>query len=250
MSILNSFDKTTEEMLKPSHISQAVENFPETVIITFKQRASDIIASRYEGEIIRTMNTSINIPIYKFYYGAKKLAFYMSLAGGSASAMLLEEVIAKGGKKFIAFGSCGGLDNSVTGNNLIVPIAAYRDEGTSYHYAPPSNYIHLKTAGRLSEIFTELNLPHVKGKTWTTDAIFRETRKNVDERRADGCIAVEMECASLAAVSRFRGVEFYQYLYATDSLDAEVWDQRTMGNLPEDDLERYLKIALEIACRI
>jgi len=77
---------------------------------------------------------------------------------------LLEEVIAKGGKKFVFFGSCGTLDKELPAGHLIVPVAAYRDEGTSYHYAPVSDYIEIETAERVSEILSELNLPHVRVK--------------------------------------------------------------------------------------
>ena len=57
-----------------------------------------------------------------------------------------KEIIAKGGKNILYFGSCGSLDKSVTSGNVIVPTHAYRDEGTSYHYAPASDFIEIKTA--------------------------------------------------------------------------------------------------------
>jgi hypothetical protein len=52
------------------------------------------------------------------------------------------------------------------------------------------------------------------------------------------------------AVAQFRGVDAYQFLYAADSLDAEEWDARTLGSLPQDDREQFLKIALEVAARV
>jgi uridine phosphorylase len=129
-------------------------------------------------------------------------------------------------------------------------VAAYRDEGTSYHYLPVSDYVEIATADKLAEILSQLNIPYVKGRTWTTDAFYRETRKNMTARKKDGCIAVEMECASIMAVSQFRKKEVYQYLYAEDNLDGEAWDARTMGKAPKSAIEKYLRIALEIAARI
>ncbi len=61
---------------------------------------------------------------------------------------------------------------------------------------------------------------------------------------------IEMECASVMAASQFRGINTYQFLYAEDSLDSEVWDARTMGNVPHSDLEKYLRVALEVAVRL
>ena len=69
-----------------------------------------------------------------------------------------------------------------------------------------------------------LGVPYVEGKTWTTDAFFRETRGKAARRREQGCVSVEMECASLAAVAQFRGVRFAQFFYATDTVDDGGWD--------------------------
>lgn len=123
--------------------------------------------------------------------------------GGAACAALLEEIIALGGKKILYFGSCGVLDKTVAQGGLLIPTAAYRDEGVSYHYAPPGDYLEVETAAALSRIFDELRLPYRLTKTWTTDAFYRETRGNLEKRRAEGCAVVEMECASLMAVAGF-----------------------------------------------
>ena len=69
-------------------------------------------------------------------------------------------------------------------------------------------------------------------------------------RPAGGCIAVEMECASVMAVGQFRGAPVYQFLYAEDSLDGNAWDARTWGAGPASDYEKYLRVALEAAVRL
>ena len=69
-------------------------------------------------------------------------------------------------------------------------------------------------------------VPHVTGATWTTDAIYRETRGKVDARVSEGCLTVEMESAAFFAVAAFRGVTFGQLLYAGDDLSGDAWDQR------------------------
>ena len=70
------------------------------------------------------------------------------------------------------------------------------------------------------------NVPYVLGKTWTTDAFFRETAGKVQMRRAEGCLTVEMEAAAFFAVAQFRGVTFAQLLYGGDDVSSEVWDHR------------------------
>jgi uridine phosphorylase len=116
---------------------------------------------------------------------------------------------------------------------------------------PASDYIEIKTADKLSDIMTEVKLPHVKGKTWTTDAFFRETQNNMLKRKAEGCLTVEMECASVMAAGQFRGVGVYQYLYAQDNLDATEWEIRSLGSeTPLSEDEKYMLIALDIAAMV
>ncbi len=67
------------------------------------------------------------------------------------------------------------------------------------------------------------------GKTWTTDAFFRETPAKIARRRAEGCLAVEMEAAAFFAVAQFRGVIFAQLLYGGDDVSGEVRDHRRFG---------------------
>ena len=94
-----------------------------------------------------------------------------------------------------------------------------------------------------------IGIPYVLGKTWTTDAIYRETRGNFEKRKQGGCIAVEMECASVQAVCDFRGVEFYNFLKSGDLLDAPEWDPRSeLGNNGSQHDPRYFMMALDLAC--
>jgi nucleoside phosphorylase len=72
---------------------------------------------------------------------------------------------------------------------------------------------------------------YLLAKTWTTDAIFRETRAKTALRRSEGCLTVEMEAASMFAVAQFRNVPLGQILYGGDQLDDEQWDKRAWHDL-------------------
>lgn len=251
MSIIDTFDDVTEEIIKPGDSIPEVIGFPDVVVVTFSRKIMDVLLTTYEAKQIDELNCGFaSIPIYKICYKKKELAVYTTMMGGPASAALLEQVIAKGGKKFVFFGSCGTLNKAISSGHLIVPSSAYRDDGVSYHYAKLSDYIYIKTADKLAGILSEMEIPYIKTKTWTTDAFYRETRGNMLKRKNDGCLAVEMECASIAAVCQYREVDFYQYLFTEDNLDSEKWERRIMGKLTQNDREKYLAIALEIAIRI
>jgi uridine phosphorylase len=252
MSIVSTFDNATEAVLNPTNITEPVDGFPETVIVTFGQRMLDLLRRESESEIVSGLYAGFDIPIYQTEYRGQKIAFYLTTLGGPAVVALLEEVIAKGGRKFLLFGSCGSLDKDMTDGHIVVPTAAFRDEGTSYHYAPAEigDFIEVKTATRLLGIVPELNVPALAGKTWTTDAFYRETRRNLALRKQAGCITVEMECASVMALADFRGVDIYQFLYTADNLGGAQWEPRIMGNMPDDARVAYVRIALEVATRL
>jgi GNAT superfamily N-acetyltransferase len=78
----------------------------------------------------------------------------------------------------------------------------------------------------LTDVLAERGVPFLEGKTWTTDAPYRETTERIARRRQEGCLTVEMETSALTAVARFRGVSFAQYLYAGDDVSGEAWDHR------------------------
>ncbi len=63
-------------------------------------------------------------------------------------------------------------------------------------------------------------IPYVKGKTWTTDSFYRETLNNIEKRKNDGCISVEMECSAIQAMCNFRNIEFYTFFTSGDLLDS------------------------------
>lgn len=252
MSIVDTFDGGSGEILRPADVVDRVDGFPEVLVSGFSRRVTDLAAQLPGARQIDELRAGMALPIIRVPFCGRTVGVYQSLIGGAATAGMLEEVLAKGAKRVLFFGSCGSLAEGMAAGRLIVPTAAYRDEGTSYHYMPASDgdFIEVRTAGRLGELLDEIGVPYVFGRTWTTDAIYRETRANTQRRREQGCLAVEMECASVMAVGRLRGAEIYQYLYTADSLAGPKWDQRTLGRLPDSEEGRYLQVALELAVRI
>ena len=131
----------------------------------------------------------------------------------------------------------------------MIPTEAYRDEGTSYHYAPASDYIKIKNSDIVAEFMEQEKIPYVLGKTWTTDSFYRETRNNFEKHKNDGCISVEMECASVEAMCQFRNLDVYTFFMSGDLLDAPEWDERKVpGEIRGTQHDgRYFDIALKLA---
>jgi len=107
----------------------------------------------------------------------------------------------------------------------------FRDEGTSYHYLPAGReaYPSAEAVTAVTRVLDRHNMPYVTGKTWTTDAFYRETPKRVATRREQGCLTVEMEAAALFAVAEFRHAHIAQLLYGDDDVSGIEWDPRGFG---------------------
>ena len=250
MSLFDTFDPDSPEIIFAASHHPPLEGFPETIVITFQDETFRVLEQLCPTEVVAKHHAGRDIPIYRLNWNGRSIGICQTLLGGPGTAGLLEEALAMGAKKVLLYGSCGVLDSALVAGHFILPTAAYRDEGVSYHYLPVGDYVDIPTVERLGEIFDGLNLPYVKGRVWTTDAFYRETRNNMAKRKADGCVAVDMECASAMTVGQFRGAEVYQFLYAEDSLDGDAWDRRTMGAVPASSYEKYLRVALEAASRL
>ena len=166
--------------------------------------------------------------LYEMDMRGQRVAVFHSAVGAPLAAGLLDEIIACGCRAFVACGGAGVLDREIAVGHVVVPVSAVRDEGTSYHYAPPSREIEAspQAVAAIEQTLLEHRVPYVKGKTWTTDGFYRETPGKVAQRRAEGCLTVEMEAAAFFAVARFRGVAFGQMLYGGDDVSGDVWDHR------------------------
>ena len=255
--INNTFDDKSPAMISPQDaISQealilAAQFRINTFIVTFSR---NLIKALYEKGTIEILHDELQVGSAagkNHIYRIRNTDIGVILCGIGAplSTRILEEVRTLFNcHNFIVFGSCGALTD-VSEGRVIIPTEAYRDEGTSYHYAPASDFITVKNADKLAELMEQLEVGYVKGKTWTTDAFYRETVNNRNKRVEQGCICVEMECSRLQAMCDFRGVELYQFVYAADSLDSS-WSRRILGNLEMDSRLKYFYLAWEIAKRI
>lgn len=226
---LLDFDGEREAIIEPSKLVSALPNMPTHGVICFFH---DVIAHFVElglaKEIYAARSEMGRHPIYVHEVQGQQVALFHPGVGAPLAAGLLEEVIALGCRNFVACGGAGVLNRELTVGHLVVPNAAVRDEGTSYHYLPPSREVtpSPKVLAAIERTLQKRNVAYLVGKTWTTDAFYRETRTRMALRRGEGCVTVEMEAAALFAVAQFRGVELGQILYGGDNLDADEWDGR------------------------
>jgi uridine phosphorylase len=222
------FDPTPEAMIEPAAVVKPGD-VPAHVVLCYFQDIIERVVHEHGGRQVARLRSEIgDNPIYEIDYGGRRLALVHPGVGAPLAAGFLEELIALGCRAFVAAGGAGVLVPELGLGHVIVPTAAIRDEGTSYHYLPPGREVAADPAAVAAIIATLVhhNVPYVTGKTWTTDALYRETRTKLARRVAEGCLTVEMEAAACFAVAAFRGVPFGQLVYAGDDLSGEQWDER------------------------
>ena len=248
--IIHDYDPHTPSMIDLAAFYGPRKHLLDRCLILFSREIYDYLLGQYDCTVIGCIGAcNGNTPIYRFDLDGAPVAFYLSAIGSAlASGTCYEVHWQTGATKFLMFGSCGSLDRAETAGRYIIPTAAYRGEGASYYYAPPADYVEIKTADRLARIFDELGAPHVEGRVWTTDSMLRETVGLVQRRRAEGCIAVEMELAGVQALCDFYGLTLYDFLEAGDVLEESGYD--AAGLESANHHLGKLHLALEILKRI
>jgi uridine phosphorylase len=240
------FDPARDAVVEPAFAVKAFDLPAHVVLCFFQESIGPFVDALGGQEIGRLASEMGSHPVFEVELDGRRVAVSQAGVGAPLAAGWLDELITLGGRAFVAVGGAGVLVPDLAMGHVIVPTAAIRDEGTSYHYLPASREV-APTDDALTAIVATLDrhgIPHIAGKTWTTDGFYRETRDKVRRRVAEGCLTVEMEAAAFFAVARFRGVSLGQLLYAGDDLSSDVWDGRGWPH-QESGRSRLLRLAAE-----
>ncbi len=222
------YDDAPTAVIEPSRVI-AQRDVPSGCVFCFFQ---DVLTKlRDDGQLIVREDVRIGSEIGRnpvYTLPSHNLLVLHAGVGAPLSGAFLDEMIAYGCHDFIACGGAGVLQSGLVMGHLVVPDEAIRDEGTSYHYLPPSRTVaaHPAAISAIEATLSADSVPFVQGRTWTTDAPYRETQAKIAHRIAEGCITVEMEAAAFFAIAQFRGARFGQILYGEDDLSGEIWDNR------------------------
>jgi uridine phosphorylase len=222
------FDLNTDALINPSHSHSPIEIAEHCVPCFFTDVIDKLVSDGRATMIAEMVAESGVTPVYEVDFDGCKVALFNPGLGGPSAAKNLEKVIALGCSKFVACGGAGVLDRDIPLGRILVPQSAVRDEGTSYHYMPPSREAEANPVAvqAIENVLKAHAIPYVVSKTWTTDAFYRSTPEKIRLRKSEGCLTVEMECAAFFAVAQFRGVLFGQLLYGGDDLGSDKWDSR------------------------
>jgi uridine phosphorylase len=142
------------------------------------------------------------------------------VVGASFAVLVAEELFASGCQLLISITSAGQITPVGQPPYFVLIDRALRDEGTSYHYLPPSPFCALRP--ELDELLRNTwdtgNVQMHRGASWTTDAPFRETEEMIAACRANGILAVEMEAAALYALAQVRQYAIVCFAHVTNQM--------------------------------
>ncbi len=167
--------------------------------------------------------------------------------GASFAVLVAEQLFVSGCELLISIASAGQIADLGPPPYHIVIERAVRDEGTSHHYLPPSEFVGaddglLEVVGKALQDSPQA--PY-RGTTWTTDAPFRETAATIALRQRQGVLAVEMEAAALYAFGRARGKPVLCLAHVTNQLGCVHGDfEKGLGNGAQSSLALIRSVAL------
>lgn len=243
------YDSEPSAVISPTHERLGIA-LPERAVFAFLGEHIDRYAEAHGGKQVSTFQSATKAyPVYVVAHKGQEVVLCQAPVGAAAATQILDWLIGYGAKRIVSAGSCGALENFPE-NTFLVPAKALRDEGTSYHYAPPSRYMEVSTEARrgIERALASHGLNYQEVTSWSTDGFFRETKEKVAYRRAEGCAVVEMECSALAACAALRGAIWGEILFTADSLaDIEKYDERGWGG---DSFEYALELCLDAVLEI
>jgi uridine phosphorylase len=151
---------------------------------------------------------------------AGRLGIVGCAVGAPFAVLIAEELFASGCRLLLSLTSAGQIVPAGQTPYFVIIDRALRDEGTSYHYAAPSDYGEGEAAliALAADALKDRGLRAIVGTTWTTDAPFRETAEAIEAARARGILAVEMEAAALYCFARARAARVLCLAHVTNTM--------------------------------
>ena len=140
--------------------------------------------------------------------------------GAPFAVLIAEELFACGCQLLVSITSAGQITPAGQAPYFVIIDRALRDEGTSYHYVPPSEYAHADPGlvAMAVDALKNKGLRVVVGSTWTTDAPFRETAEAIEAARSKGVLAVEMEAAALYSFAQAANKQVLCLAHVTNTM--------------------------------
>lgn len=198
---------------------------PEAIILCYSRGLMEYLTETYDGEY----RAGYYGDLYVFEHTQPSVGLLGNFGIGAPTVvMLMEELIADGVDIFLSIGFSGCLDRSISMGDFIICEKAIRDEGTSHHYLESAKYAFPSDSltTTVERVLQRQNEPFHRGPSWTIDAIYRETKQEVEQYTDEGVLTVEMEAAAVFTVADHHDVEAAALFVTSDYLGSPEWEPK------------------------
>jgi len=213
---------------------------PEIIVIAAKSETKKLAELTNASKVVWGFN-----PLYIGKVETKKIGLVPQGVGASATAIIVEHLIACGAKVILFSTAIGAFQPYMKPGDFVIPSKVVIGEGTSKYYYPRIKVIrpNLEIVKILKEACGKIGVKPFIGPVWNTDALYREMRSQIEKLQAQGVLGVEMESSATFTVARFRGIKAASLLRVSDSLASFKWELYFLN-------DEYLKSHLETSHKI
>ena len=188
----------------------------------------DILSYLQKSEHVKSLDhwACYHTLMHVFNYNDLEIGIIGNAVGASFAVLLAEQMFVSGCELLISITSAGIINQPKNESEFILITKALRDEGTSYHYMPPSEFSHLssKTIELLKSLLQNKKLSLENGSSWTTDAPYRETKSAIQIAKTMRINVVEMESAALYAFAQARHKSVVCFAHLTNTMAQDKGD--------------------------
>lgn len=229
--------------------SKREEELPRAGILIFTPQDLNLLFRCFKEKPSRSHRLFL-VDVYTCMHGGTALALAGPMLGAPQAVMVLEKLIALGVREVIAIGWCGSLQPFVKIGDVVLPMGAVSEEGTSKHY--PLGALEPKPSelllAPLREGLKRGGITIHEGRVWSIDAPYRETLGKVESYQRGGILGVDMETSALLTVARFRGIELAVALAVSDDLSSLSWVHGFREPAFHSTREKLASLTLDIIC--
>jgi DeoD family purine-nucleoside phosphorylase len=193
----------------PIHVRAEPGEYAEACLLPGDPLRAKYIAETYlDGAVER--NHERGLLGYTGEFEGAPVSVQATGMGCPSAAIVMEELVQLGVKRFLRVGTCGGLQEDLRLGDLIVAVSAVAADGTAANYVrgephtPTADWELVHAAVHAAK---ELGQPLRVGSIASSDTFYDPDPERHHRWSERGVLGVEMEAAVLFTIGALRGVE-------------------------------------------
>lgn len=202
----------------PIHLRADPGDYAEACLLPGDPLRAKYIAETYLTDV-RQVNQERGLLGFTGTYDGNRVSVQATGMGCPTAAIVMEELVTLGVKRFLRVGTCGGLQLDLHIGDLVVALSAVPADGTARHYvdgephAPTASWDLVHAAVHAAK---ELGLPVRVGPIVSSDTFYDPDSGRHNRWSQRGLLAVEMEAAVIFTIAAIRGVQAACLLTVSD----------------------------------